>query len=272
MKINPHKLSEAESAKHHKVLLLAAHGVGKTTQAIHMAQKYGKGLLISGEGGLLSISGLPGSENIDVIEFTSWETPIEGSSGVPFKSIFSWLRGSEGQSRGYKWVMIDSLTELSDLCFEHWQKEHEGSKNQFAVYGDFGASMVGALKAIRDLPYHVVVSSLVKTESNDNGETNYWPLIKGQQTQRQVPGALDHVWFMVRVSDGDRTNPTVRRYIVTDESRGYMAKTRDPRRRLKTVEESGNITELFDKMSAPSNGHEAHMAKVKADTNTTEQE
>ena len=109
--------------------------------------------------------------------------------------------------------------------------------------------MLGAVKWVRDLPFHVVVTALAKEEDDDTGQTHYWPMLQGRGVMKQLPGIFDHVFCGIRVTDGDRDKPTVTRYIVTDEVRGWHGKARDPRHRLKAVERTGDITELFRAMS-----------------------
>ena len=142
-----------------KVLLYAHHGYGKTYQCRNFENRYGKGLILSGESGLKSVEDV----NIDYIPFSSWDKENDPEKGVySFKGIISIIKSKDFADAGYKWICIDSLTELSEQLVAHLEKEHEHSANGFQMWGDYNRIMLGALKWIRDLPLHA-------TEKNDQG-------------------------------------------------------------------------------------------------------
>ncbi|MDG1415950.1 MAG: AAA family ATPase [Alphaproteobacteria bacterium] len=243
----------------HKCLFVGHHGWGKTTQAIHLQKAYGPGLIISGEGGLRSVM----TEEIDYVDFTSWDgehKPDEGK--YSFRGICRDMASADFQKANYKWIMIDSLTELADQCMAHVSEVHKDNKNGYEKWGDYARMMLGAVKWVRDLPFHVVVTSLAKEENDDNGQTHYWPMLQGKGVMKQLPGIFDHVFCGIRVTSGDRENPMVTRYVVTDEVRGWHGKARDPRHRLKPVEKTGNITDLFRAMSMSDEEFKKQQTKI----------
>lgn len=231
-----------------KTLLVAHHGWGKTFQARHYQKKYGKGLILSGESGLKSLEDV----EIDYLPFSSWDGKHDPANGVfSFRGLCAILESDEFKAAGYKWIMLDSLTEVSERLLDHVEKVHEGNKNAFEKWGDYARMMTGALKWLRDRPYHVLVTCLAAEETDDNGAVNYWPLVKGQKVSKQIPALFDHVLCGVRITeDGPAGTPIVGRYVITDEVRGWHGKVRDPRRRLQPIEKCTDITELFDRMSA----------------------
>jgi hypothetical protein len=227
-----------------KTLLYGHHGAGKTTQARYYKRRYGKGFIISGEAGLRSVM----DEDIDYLPFDSFDGTTDPVAGkFSLISLMNYVESPDFAAEGYKWVMLDSLTEVSDRLIEFLEPKFAGSKNALAMWGDYGRLMIGTVKRFRDLPYHSLVTALAKEESDDNGGTDYWPNIKGGAT-KQLPGMFDNVFCLIRATSGDRINPKVERYIVTDEVRGWHGKARDPRRRLKPVEKCEDITELFLRM------------------------
>ena len=162
----------------HKCLIVAHHGWGKTTQSIHLKKAYGPGLIISGEGGLRSVM----TEEIDYVDFTSWDGNHDPANGTySFRGICRDMASPEFQKVGYKWIMIDSLTELADQCMANVSELHANDKNGFEKWGDYSRMMLGAVKWVRDLPFHVVVSALAKEEDDDNGQTHYWPMLELRQ-------------------------------------------------------------------------------------------
>lgn len=249
---SPMKTADEETARR-KVLLYGHHGWGKTTQMAHFQKEYGKGFIFSGESGLSSIR----DANIDYLPFQSWGGKSDPDKGeYSFMDIFKWTRTEDFQSKGYKWIGIDSLTELSYLSYKHVKEveiekaKKAGKKNEdsFAIWGGHAAQLIGACKAIRDMNMHVIVTCLAKENQNENGEPEYWPMVDGKATMQQLPGIFDCVFGGVRVTQEDNGTQKVLRYTVTDEYKGWHGKVRDEKRRLKPVERTGNIVELLKKL------------------------
>lgn len=251
----------------HRTLFYGHHGVGKTTQAINYKRSYGKGFIISGEAGLRSIM----HEAIDYLPFSSWDGEHDPSKDVySFKGICRMIDSQEFRDAGYKWIMLDSLTEASDRLLTELEEQHKGSKNGFALWGDYSRQMIGACKWLRDLPYHILVTALAREETDDNGGTDYWPAVKGSAVGKLLPGLFDNVFCGIRVTSGDRTEPKVERYIVTEEVRGWHGKARDPLRRLKPVERCHDVTELLSRISMPESEHEKYVRAMVAAASATD--
>tara|TARA_Y100001970_G_scaffold145912_1_gene179139 strand:- start:14589 stop:15392 length:804 start_codon:yes stop_codon:yes gene_type:complete len=236
-----------------KVLLYGHHGWGKTTQLKYFQEHFGKGFIFSGESGLSSIR----SAGIDYLPFSSWDDPSDPKKGkYSFKDIFKWTKSEDFKKKGYSWIGIDSLTELSDLSYQHAEKEEKiraeklGKKNPdgFAVWGNHASQLIGACKAIRDMNMHCIVTALAKESTDDNGNVDYWCMIAGKATMQQLPGIFDCVFCGVRVTQEIEGRQQVLRYVITDEVRGWHGKVRDEKRRLKAVEKTGNIVELLKRL------------------------
>lgn len=258
--LNVKKTSDLTEAGGHKVLLYAHHGFGKTYQCRYYAKRYGPGLIISGESGLKSVEDV----GIDYVSFNSWDGESDPEKGVySFRKIIAEIsRDGYLEASGYKWVSIDSLTELSDRLIEHLETVHKSNKNTFAMWGDYNRLMLGALKWVRDLPVHVYVTCLAKEEKDANDVTQYWPLVKGSGVSKHVPAIFDHVLCGVRTTErGDSGTPKVRRYVVTDEVSGWHGKVRDSRQRLKPYEAVDDVTELLERMAMSDADYAAMTAK-----------
>ena len=235
-----------ESVTRRKVLLYGHHGWGKTTQMANYQRHYGKGFIISGEAGLSSIR----SANVDFLPFSSFDGVTDPEKGIySFKAICKMIASDDFKDAGYKWIGLDSLTELGDMVLEHVQHIYKDDKNGFKLWGDYKNIMLGACKWVRDLPYHVIVTALAKEESDDNGVQNYWPFVAGSAVQKQLPGIFDCVMCGIRTTGDDgQGNQRVHRYVVTDEVKGWHGKVRDEKHRLKPVERSGDIAELLSRL------------------------
>ncbi len=234
--------------KHHKTLLYGHHGWGKTYQCRYYAEEYGKGLIISGESGLASLSDV----DIDVVDFVGWDSkyhPNLEEGQYCFRDILRLVKSDEFKKEEYKWICIDSLTEMSDRCMADVEKEFD-SPTDMRKWQDYERQMIGALKFIRDLPYEVYVTCLAKEEKNDNDAIEYWPMVTQTKVAKKLPALFDHVFCGLRSTDESSGAVTVSRQIITDSVRGWHGKTRDPRGRLKAVEKSGNVVELLKRMSS----------------------
>ncbi len=247
----PLKTSDETVKDAQKTLLYGHHGWGKTTQAAHLQEHYGKTLILSGEAGLLSVSNV----DIDYLPFTSWAGKSDPSNGVySLKDLMMFMTNKEFRERGYKCVVLDSLTEASQMLTKEKFVEHKNNSNGFEKWSDIAGEMLGVVKQIRDLRMHVLVTALVTEQEDDNGRTEYWPMITGKNTQKQLAGIFDNVFCGVRASNetkddkGQSQGVRVERYIVTEKYNGWQGKIRDPRRRVKPVERTGNIVDLFKRM------------------------
>ena len=255
----------------HKVLLYAAAGWGKTSQAVNFKRAWGKGFILSGESGLRSI----GHEEIDYLPFTTWDGDHDYKTGIcSFMGLVRDLHSKEFKDAGYKWIMVDSLTEVSDRLMEHLADKHKGSKNRFELWNDYAIQMIGVLKIIRDLPYHVIMTALVKDSTDDNNVTTYGPMIKGNAVASQLCGIMDHVFAGVKVTKAtDPSDPTAKRYVVIDECRGYTAKLRDPYRRFShPFVETDDVTSILRGISMSQAEFQKVMDARAAAAKTTESE
>ena len=245
--------TQDHTTSYRKCLLYGHHGWGKTTQFIHYQEYYGNGFIISGESGLSSIR----SAGIDYLPFTSWGGVTNPDTGeFSFVDIFKWMRTDDFKAKQYKWVGIDSLTELSNYSKAHAEAVSEADAkkkgkavNNFEAWANHAAQLIGACKAIRDMPMHFLVTALAKETTDDNGNTEHWPMIDGKASMQQLPGIFDCVFCGIRHTSGNQQDgQKVVRYVATDDVRGWKGKVRDEKRRLKSVEQTGNIVELFKRM------------------------
>ena len=249
----PLKTAGDEVKRPQKTLLYGHHGLGKTTQAAHLQELYGKTFIISGEAGLMSLSHL----DIDYLAFNSWN---KRGRNDPEKGIHCLLdikemvASDDFKKQGYKVIVLDSLTEAGDMLLSETKYAHRNDKNGFVVWEQYSSEIIGTIKWFRDLDYHVLVTALAKEETNDNGGTEYWPLLPMAKVQKQLPGIFDNVLAGVRRTEdakdeqGRAVGVRVERFIVCDQYGGWHCKVRDPLRSLQAVERTGNIADLFRKM------------------------
>lgn len=255
MKIQPLKTNDVSVKGSSKVLVYAHHGAGKTTQAANYHDRYGKGLVISGESGLSSIA----DKEIDYLPFTTFDRPTK--NGYSFKDIVGYVSSDDFKDAGYKWICIDSATELSQRCFADVEAELSGSNNGFEKWGLYERKITAALKWVRDLPMHVLITALAAEEADDNGVVNFWPMLVQKKVQKLVPALYDHVFCLVRKTTDNNGKMDVRRYIITEQVHGWHGKSRDPHRRLSAIENTDDVTQLLERIYMTEQEYNDYLSK-----------
>ncbi len=241
-----------ETTQFRKTLLYAHAGWGKTTQAKHFTAHYGKGFIISGESGLSSIR----SAGIDYLPFSSFDGRNDPAKDVySFTGIIRTILSDEFKAAQYKWLMLDSMTELSDMAMQ-WSTSNADKRaaetgkkvNGFEVWGDYADKLLLSSKFIRDLPYHVILTALaVEKENEATGNKDIWPSMQGNKVVTQLLGIFDNVLCgtkaSVKTADGKSTE--VKRYIISDDIRGWHGKVRDEHNVVPPVVETGNVIDII---------------------------
>lgn len=193
MNIEPFQTNDSTVKQAAKVMLVGHQGSGKTTAIADFYETYGAGLVLSGESGLSSISHLP----IDYLPFGSFDRPNKAGK-YTFMDLVKYVSSDAFKAKGYKWIALDSATELSQRCFADVEKEFEGSANGFEKWGAYERKITAALKWIRDLDTNVLITCLAAEENDDNGVTQYWPMLVQKKVQKLAPALYDHVFCLVR--------------------------------------------------------------------------
>ena len=240
MNIQPFKTNDSSVTEASKVLLYGHQGAGKTTAIGDYYKAYGSGLVLSGESGLSSISDLP----IDYLPFSSFDRPV--TNGYSFRDLSEYVKSSEFKAKEYKWIALDSATELSQRCFADTQKEF--ADGDLRVWGAYERKITAALKWIRDLDMNVLITCLAAEEADDNGVTQYWPMLVQKKVQKLTPALYDHVFCLVRNTTEENGRLKVSRHLITDQVHGWNGKSRDAHRRLQPIEDTSNVTSLLKKV------------------------
>jgi len=240
MNIEPFQTNDSTVKQAAKVMLVGHQGSGKTTAIADFYETYGAGLVLSGESGLSSISHLP----IDYLPFGSFDRPNKAGK-YTFMDLVKYVSSDAFKAKGYKWIALDSATELSQRCFADVEKEFEGSANGFEKWGAYERKITAALKWIRDLDTNVLITCLAAEENDDNGVTQYWPMLVQKKVQKLAPALYDHVFCLVRKTQEEEGRLKVTRHLITDNVHGWHGKSRDPHRRLKPVENTDKVTDLL---------------------------
>lgn len=174
-----------------KMLVFGQSGHGKTTLCSTSLEPT---LIISAESGLLSING----SDCDVIDLA---TDDNGALVPKEKRIarlmdaYKFLQTEECKQK-YRWICLDSLTEIGQNLVEKLQMDFPDRKDALVLWGEYSKSMRGIIKAFRDMSfYNVVFTALAIEEKDENGKKSIGIDLNGKISQ-QLPQFFDEVLFL----------------------------------------------------------------------------
>lgn len=163
------------------ILVYSQPGMGKTTMA---ATTGGTPLILSVESGLLSIA----DHGLDYITITSFDDLIQ---------IFEALQVRDAEFEKYDWVILDSVTEIGEVCLREEQVNH---KHGLEAYQALATRMFGLLRAFRDLDRHIYMSAKEEVREVDE-MTKHFPMMPGNKLRQGVAYDFDFVAHMRNVRD-----------------------------------------------------------------------
>jgi phage nucleotide-binding protein len=190
------------SANGVKVLVYGQAGAGKTTLAATMP----KPIIISAEGGLLSIQGA----NLPYIEVNSMET---------LREAYDFVAGPDGAD--FESVVLDSISEIGEVVLIH---EKSVNKDGRAAYGEMATQMTSIVRAFRDLPgKHVLMTAKVEKAQDESGRLLYSPSMPGSKVGQALPYFFDEVLALRVEKDADGV---AQRALMCDSDGIWQAKDR----------------------------------------------
>lgn len=187
--------------KNIKVLVHGPSGAGKTRLC---ATTGGKALIISVEGGLLSLA----DYDIDVVEVKT----IEQLQDVYVNLV---------NDTTYDWVCLDSISEIAEVVLAN---EKAKNKDPRKAYGEMQDRMMSLMRSFRDLPKNIYFSAKQETIKDDiTGGLLFGPSAPGQKIGPAMPYMFDFVFALQTWKDdaGD-----MQRALQTQRDSRYEAKDR----------------------------------------------
>lgn len=162
-------------------LICGPSGAGKTYALGTLPEN--ETLIISNESGLLSLKG----RSIDVWKVSSVEDLTE-----------AYRKLKEGTD--YNYVCIDSLTEISDMCFASLEPNYTKQQN-FDLYKEFSKRMTSIIKAFRDLKHYKVFMTTLLKDTEDGFIID----VAQKSLGYKIPCYFDFVWLVKSFKKDDKT-------------------------------------------------------------------
>lgn len=219
-----------------KILIYGKSGVGKTSSVLSLKPE--NTLIISDESGLLALAG----KSFDVWRVDNWDD---------LHKIYADLLKPENQTK-YKTIMLDSLTELNEMCKDQIVKKDRPEKGinpgkvydemmTMADYGLLQTRMMRFIRSFRDLPYHVIMTCLEDSQKDETtGATQITPSLNGKLASN-VSAYFDEVFWMITKEEDQK----IVRYFVTGKVPKALAKDRSGSLELY---EPANLSVIFKKI------------------------
>jgi len=183
-------------------------GSGKTTMAATMPSP----IVLSSEGGLLSLSGL----DIDYIKIASVED---------LREAFAFCKNSKDAEK-YQSVVIDSISEVAEVVLVNEMKRTSMQGKAMdgrAAYGEMGSVMHGLIRAFRDLPKHVYMSAKLDKTQDEMGRILNSPSMPGKALTQSLPYFFDELLALRVERDVDGS---LSRFLVAEGDGVWLAKDR----------------------------------------------
>ncbi len=245
-----------------KGIIVGPAGIGKTSLLYTLDPD--KTLFVNAEAGELSVQEWPG----DMLRLRAWPearniaaavggpnpayAPDETYSEAHYNAAVAEL--GEGSFDKYDTIFIDSITEVSRVCFS-WTKqqpdsfsERTGKPDIRGTYGLLGREMVAWLKQFQHCPRHNIwLVGLLNDVKDDFGRISHVMQVEGAKTAMEAPGITDQVISMVQLTPEE--GQPYRAFITQAVNEwGYPAKDRSGR--LDPIEEP-HLGRLMKKISGP---------------------
>ena len=242
-----------------KGIIVGPAGIGKTSLLYTLDPA--TTLFVNAEAGELSVQEWGG----DMVRLRTWQEARNLAAAVgggnpaladnePYSvAHFDAIKADFDLSK-YQTVFIDSITEVSRICFT-WAKqqpesfsEKTGKPDTRGTYGLLGREMVNWLKQFQHAPrVNVWLVGLLNTIKDDFGRTQHVMQVEGSKTALEAPGITDQVVSMVQVTP-EEGKPF--RAFVTHAVNEWGFPAKDRSGRLDPIEEP-HLGKLMDKINGP---------------------
>ena len=200
------KRIEPQSTDRIAALVIGPSGIGKTSLLRTLCgegfkngkwEKYDvaveKTCVFSAESGLLCVRDLVVSKEIQGYEINTLDE---------FKEAQQMCLSEGFKKEGYKWVFIDSLTEIAARCVEKYKLKYSDARDTFKLWGEYSTALTDLVKAFRDMTdFNVVFTCLEAMEKDEDGIGRLMPDIPGSALKNRLTSYFDEVFHMEKTRD-----------------------------------------------------------------------
>jgi hypothetical protein len=227
------KYIEPNSAGRFNCLVIGRAGIGKTS-LLRTIPEDEPACTLSCESGLLAVKDLVDSGRVQGVVIEDFQDFLEA---------YDCLANNQDWKNAYKWIFVDSLSEVASMAVEVSQEKHASAKDTFKMWGEYSDSMIRLVKGFRDLTsYNVVFTALETLDLDDMKRRIIAPDMPGKKLKERLPSMFDEVFYMSEIAD---EHGAPRRVLHTTAVSGYPAKDRSGK--LAAIEEP-NLAEIKAKI------------------------
>ena len=167
------------------ILVYGAAGAGKTSLIPTLPEP----IILSAEGGLLSISG----SNLPFVEITSISD---------LREAYKWLSGSD-EAKKFQSVALDSISEIAEVILS---AEKKNCKDPRQAYGAMQEQVTDLIRGHRNLPgMNVYFTAKLEKSQDELGRILYAPSMPGNKLGQLLPFFFDEVLALRVEKDQDGT-------------------------------------------------------------------
>lgn len=210
------------------VCVYGASGTGKTSLVKTLD---GPTLILNAESGLGVLTGTD-IDYISVATGDKGELLSYPERFAKLKDFMAFVQTDECKKK-YKYLFIDSLTEVSQIIEKAIATQHKG----WEMWAEYKTAMIDFLKFFRDARVYDVVFTSLEDRRDEDAASYYAPNVGGKSVKEVLLSLFDEVYRLV-IIEGKRT-------LVTQPTAKSQAKTRC---RLITATEPADLGLAFKKI------------------------
>ena len=221
--------TDANVFDRHSMIVYGESGAGKTSLVKTIP---GKVILVNAENGLKPLKGA----GIDVYDITKDKNGNNLDREFRFEKLiyFLTLMNDEVYKEKYDWVVIDSLTEISQCYVEYLKKKYPDKKDALNLWGEYNDGIQGFIKQLRDFaPFNILLLSLEAVDKDETGRRFTGLDINGTKAPQRIPALFDDV-FQLKIFTNEEG--VQKRFLITQKYENNIAKARS--QNLKQFEEA----------------------------------
>lgn len=178
------------------MIVFGQSGSGKTTLATTLP---GRPLIINAENGLLSVST---GKDVPVYDVTVDKNGNPLPRDLRFEKLLHFLKNVlPGMVEKFDWIVIDSLTEVSQNLVEALKKKYPDKSDALKMWGEYNDMMTAFIKEMRDYrPFSVLFLALDSVDKDENGRRFINIDVNGKISSR-IPALMDEVFYLKEFED-----------------------------------------------------------------------